>query len=71
MTRRCNMCDNKIDKCENCGDKFGKENEQIFCYTDDIDNIERHFCSTSCFENWLIVKENDNLWEAMVVIENE
>jgi len=42
----CLECNNKIKKCDYCGDEFS-EGDSIFCVDE-----KKHFCSCSCLREW-------------------
>ena len=61
------MCGEEIKNCAKCGKPFGSQNDDVFCFVDDKTGRAFHFCSESCWEDWLVAREQTNIWHTKVV----
>ena len=52
----CNLCGEKVDVCENC---INELKHRFYCFE------EIHFCSESCWREWLLEEEEKKLMQAI------
>ena len=59
----CNVCGRKITKtqCKYCNEDLWEE--EFYCF-DDGSLLDGHFCSSQCWEKWVIKELEGNLNEA-------
>lgn len=61
----CNVCGEKIEKCDYCGEEF-KPRDNLKCFTVREEDIWKnyHFCSKECWKSWFEEEYSGNLEEA-------